>query len=136
LKDIQILSEIKRAEPLQRIAAVIIDGILINLLSVLLFILPFGDYLIFTFQLLYWLVRDALPFWGGKSMGKKLIGIRVVREGDSSPITDDYGTSLVRNVPLFIPLFQIIDALMVFSEDRKRFGDRWAKTLVIIDKTS
>jgi uncharacterized RDD family membrane protein YckC len=134
LEDHSIPPSVSKAEPLPRIAAALIDGILINIITFLFYVFPYGDYIAYSLQLLFWLTRDALPFLDGKSLGKKLIGLRVVRESDLSPITDDYGTSLVRMVPLFIPLFQIIDALMVFSHDRRRFGDRWAKTVVIADR--
>jgi uncharacterized RDD family membrane protein YckC len=125
---------ITRAEPMQRIAAALIDAFIISICSFILYIFPYGHYMAYTLQMVYWLTRDALPFLDGKSIGKKLIGLRVVRDHDFTPITDDYGASLIRMVTLFIPLFQIIDALMIFSQDRKRFGDRWAKTIVIIDK--
>jgi uncharacterized RDD family membrane protein YckC len=132
--EIQNSAPVIKAEPLPRIVAAFIDGIIISILSFMLYVFPYGDYIAYSIQLAYWLTRDALPFLKGKSIGKKLIGLRVVREKDLTPITDDYGASLVRMVPLFVPLFQIIDALMIFSQDRKRFGDRWAKTIVIIDK--
>lgn len=83
----------------------------------------------------YLLVKDALPatggFLGGQSIGKKLMGIKVIKEDTGASIVGDYGTAIVRQVSLLIPLFGIIDALMVFSDEKKRFGDKWAKTIVV-----
>jgi hypothetical protein len=40
-------------------------------------------------------------------------------------------TSILRQISLCIPLFNLVDALMVFSEERRRFGDKWANTRVV-----
>lgn len=83
----------------------------------------------------YLLTKDALPemggFLGGQSVGKKLMGIKAIKEDTGGSLVGDYGTAITRQVPLLIPLFGLIDALMVFSDDRKRFGDKWAKTIVV-----
>jgi uncharacterized RDD family membrane protein YckC len=57
--------------------------------------------------------------------------IKVVKEDTGDMITSDWGTAIIRSVSLIIPLFNIVDALMVFSSDRRRFGDKWAKTVVV-----
>ena len=83
----------------------------------------------------YLLTKDALPetagFLGGQSVGKKLMGIKAIKEDSGASLAGDYGTAITRQIPLLIPLFGLVDALMVFSDDRKRFGDKWAKTIVI-----
>ncbi|RYC69421.1 MULTISPECIES: RDD family protein [Spirosoma] len=87
------------------------------------------------FALVYFLVKDALPevggFLGGQSIGKKLMGIKAVREDTGAGLLGDYGTAITRQVSLMIPVFNIIDALMVLSDEKKRFGDKWAKTIVV-----
>jgi uncharacterized RDD family membrane protein YckC len=83
--------------------------------------------------IVYGLTKDALPFLEGQSIGKKAMKIRVLRDADETPITNDYGAAIIRVIPGWIPLFNIVDALMVFSSDRKRFGDQWAKTKVVVD---
>lgn len=85
--------------------------------------------------LAYLLTRDAWPILGGQSIGKKAMSIRVVKVGTEAPITRDYLTAIIRQVSLFIPVFNLVDACMVFSESRRRFGDRWADTAVV-DETS
>jgi len=83
----------------------------------------------------YIFTRDALPevggFLGGQSIGKKLMNIKVIKEDTGATILGDYGSAIIRQVSLAIPLFGIVDALMVFSAEKQRFGDKWAKTMVV-----
>ena len=109
--------------PSARLAASIIDGVLQGVLT----LIPFG----LVAAIAYGLIKDALPFLNGQSIGKRAMGIRAVRVTDGSPITNDYATALVRQISLYIPIFDIVDMLMVFSSDHRRFGDRWAGTIVV-----
>lgn len=81
--------------------------------------------------ILYTFTKDALPFLGGQSIGKKAMGIRVVSQETGRPIKGDYGAAITRQISLFIPFFNLVDACMVFSADGRRFGDKWAKTVVV-----
>ncbi len=81
--------------------------------------------------ILYIWTKDALPFLGGQSVGKKVMGLRVVHMETGKPIKGDYGTAITRQLSLAIPFFNIADACMVLSSDRRRFGDKWAKTIVV-----
>lgn len=74
--------------------------------------------------------------WDGYTVGKKLFGIKVVKE-DGSPC--DFGAAFVRN------LLEIIDGLfyylvgfivMAMSDKRQRIGDRLAGTVVVRDTPS
>jgi uncharacterized RDD family membrane protein YckC len=73
----------------------------------------------------------------GQTIGKKLLGIKVVRV-DGSPV------SLVRVffvryvcntfltlIPLFGSLYSLVDCLMIFGESRRTVHDRIADTIVI-----
>lgn len=113
------------ATPTDRILAGLIDWLIIGLLSITGFgaILGIG----------YLLTKESLPLFDGQSIGKRLIGIRVVDNDSYKSIKNQYEKSLIRNITLLIPVFQFIDAFMIFSSDRKRFGDQWAKTIVIKD---
>jgi uncharacterized RDD family membrane protein YckC len=82
----------------------------------------------------YILLRDALPFLDGQSVGKKVMKTSSVYQDSGAPITNDYKTSFLRSILLSIPFLGLIDALFIFSGDHKRLGDRIAKTLVIYDK--
>ena len=56
------------------------------------------------------------------------------RTPTGAPITNDYRTSILRNLLLFIPIVSLIDALFIFGGQYKRLGDKMAKTMVIYDK--
>jgi uncharacterized RDD family membrane protein YckC len=81
--------------------------------------------------ILYYFTKDALPFLGGQSIGKKVLGIRVVSAETGKPIKGSYAAAITRQLSLTIPFFGFVDACMVLSADRRRFGDKWAKTVVI-----
>jgi uncharacterized RDD family membrane protein YckC len=113
------------ATPADRILAALIDWLIIALLSAT----GFGAIL----GIAYLLTKESLPVFEGQSIGKKLLRIKVVDNDTYLPIKNVYEKSLIRNITLLIPVFQFIDAFMIFSSDRKRFGDQWAKTIVIKD---
>jgi uncharacterized RDD family membrane protein YckC len=113
------------ATPLDRLLAALIDWLIIALFSATGFGAIIG--------IAYLLTKESLPIFEGQSIGKKLLRIKVVDSDTYLPIRNVYEKSLIRNITLLIPVFQFIDALMIFSTDRKRFGDQWAKTIVIKD---
>ncbi|HVL69776.1 MAG TPA: RDD family protein [Vicinamibacterales bacterium] len=112
------------ASPGSRLAAYLIDVVLATVVVVI----PIVGILV---AIAYALIKDALPFLNGQSIGKRAMGIRVVKEATGDRLTGDYGAAIVRQVALMIPIFNFIDALMVLRADHKRFGDQWAKTIVV-----
>ncbi|MBV8724003.1 MAG: RDD family protein [Candidatus Eremiobacteraeota bacterium] len=80
----------------------------------------------------YFIVFEAL--WNGQTPGKRLLGIRVVRDG-GYPI--DFGASLIRNLirvgeaTLGYYLLSMVSALL--SSENKRLGDLAAGTIVVRD---
>lgn len=121
----------------KRIGAVIIDGIVCFLTFVLLAPIFFGGGgPLFTLFLLplgifvgYGLLLEG--FWNGQTVGKKILGIRVVRE-DGGPIGVE--ESVVRNLGRFVDgLFYYLVGIYFISrsEMRQRWGDRLAGTLVV-----
>jgi uncharacterized RDD family membrane protein YckC len=79
----------------------------------------------------YFLLRDALPFLDGQSIGKKIVGLRAVDEHGAA-LTGNYGPSVVRNVVLWIPFFPIVELIVLLTnKDLLRLGDQWAKTRVV-----
>ncbi|HEY5339946.1 MAG TPA: RDD family protein [Candidatus Aquilonibacter sp.] len=80
----------------------------------------------------YFILFESL--WNGQTPGKKLLGIRVVRDG-GYPL--DWAASLVRNlirVGEMIAGFYIVSAFAaVFSPQNKRLGDLAAGTIVVRD---
>jgi len=85
----------------------------------------------------YMLTRDALPFMEGHSLGKRIMKIKAVTL-DGKSLSGDWGTSILRNVLLAIPLVGLIEVVVLFVRKDKipirRLGDEWAKTKVIVAK--
>lgn len=87
---------------------------------------------LFTIFFGYFILFEA--FWNGQTPGKKLLGIRVVRDG-GYPV--DFGASLIRNLirvgeqTLGYYILAAISALI--SPENKRLGDLAAGTIVVRD---
>jgi uncharacterized RDD family membrane protein YckC len=81
-----------------------------------------------------WLVALALLVVGlllrdgyrGRSFGKQLLGLRVMTPGGQGC---GYGRSVIRNIPLIVPLWNVVEAVLVVA-GRARTGDRLARTQV------
>jgi uncharacterized RDD family membrane protein YckC len=86
---------------------------------------PLGVFLIFFG---YHLFQEWL--WNGRSVGKLILGIRVVRQ-DGQPIGfwEALGRNLLRVVDVYVSGVGLI--CMLFNAQEKRFGDFLAGTLVI-----
>lgn len=108
----------------QRLGAVVLDGFVGGIPV----IIPIIGWL---WAIVYACTKDALPFFGGQSLGKKVLGIRVIDARTGKPIKGEFGTAIIRQLSLMIPLFGLVDACMVFSSERQRFGDKWAHTMVV-----
>jgi uncharacterized RDD family membrane protein YckC len=107
-----------------RIVAYLIDAILASVLS-------FVPYIGIVLVIGYFLTRDALPFLDGQSVGKKVMKIRAVTE-DGAPLTNNWGASIIRNIALIIPLFPLVELIVLLTNAKKqRLGDQWAKTRVV-----
>ena len=92
--------------------------------------ISFEDLLSRNEGLLYLLLNTFLLHkdgFRGRSLGKLLMGIRVV--DDTTGELGGFKASVKRNLPLFIPFVPLIAAFQL----RKgyRIGDRWANTRVI-----
>jgi uncharacterized RDD family membrane protein YckC len=136
--------ELVRADSGKRIAAALLDG-------VPAYVIAFVPYIGGLISAAYLALRDGLPLSpeGGQSIGKKLLQLRAVRMPDGAPC--DYGTSLLRNLPLIVPallmirpgigwvlgsvvwlgVFVVEVLLVIADENGQRIGDRLAKTAVI-----
>lgn len=114
-----------------RIVAYLIDGVIVGILAGAIGAITgnIGDSWIG--QIIggvYMLVRDALPFLDGQSVGKKVMKIRVVtQDGDS--ISNNWAASAIRMIPLYIPLLNLYELYKFFTG--QRLGDDWAKTRVV-----
>jgi uncharacterized RDD family membrane protein YckC len=87
-----------------------------------LFLVFFGYFILFE------------GFWNGQTPGKKLLGIRVVRDG-GYPI--DLGGSFIRNLvrigEVALAFYAISAIASLFSSENKRLGDMAAGTIVVRD---
>lgn len=135
-----MLQEIKKAGPLLRSVAKAIDFILIAAVAELV---PKAG---FFAGLLYLLISDGL--FEGKSIGKKLVRLKVVSLKDNSPCS--IRESILRNlifavglslwqIPLvgwvFLALIIAFELVVIIgSKDSMRLGDEVAKTVVIDEK--
>lgn len=141
---------LSKAALLNRVIAKAIDFIIVG---ALLEIIPTVGYFA---GLVYLLIADGLI--EGKSVGKWLIGLRVVLKDSDPVVSCGFKESILRNI-LFvavyllfgllrgIPLigwilsFVVITVIVLFeylimfgSEDGRRFGDEIAKTFVIEER--
>ena len=129
--------ELKRASLLLRIFAKVLDFILIAAAAE---VVPKAG---FYAGLLYLLISDGL--FDGRSVGKLLIGLRVVSITSHEPCS--MKESIVRNAPLgaglllyklpwigwiFIVLVSLVEFLILLgSKNGMRLGDELAKTSVV-----
>jgi uncharacterized RDD family membrane protein YckC len=129
-----------KAELLNRFIAKFIDLLIVGALLKLL--PPVG----FLAGLTYLLIGDGL--FDGKSIGKKIIGLRVILTENNRRCS--YRESIIRNLPLGIgyllfsipwigwifPLiiFAFEGLLVIGSENGTRLGDEIAKTQVLDDR--
>jgi len=97
-------------------------AVMIALLIILVFLIFFGYFIFFE------------AWWNGQTPGKRLLGIRVVRDG-GYPL--DLGSAVLRN------LIRVVEALLVYmpsaisalvSSQNKRLGDFAAGTIVVRDR--
>lgn len=78
----------------------------------------------------YFLCKDAFPFFNSQSIGKKLLQIKVVNAKTQQSLQGDYSASIFRSVTLLIPGLNLIELVLLCS-NRVRLGDKWAGTIVI-----
>jgi uncharacterized RDD family membrane protein YckC len=87
-------------------------------------------FIIFTIFYGYFILFEA--FWGGQTPGKKLLGLRVVRDG-GYPL--DFGGAFLRNLIRIaeqILGFYVLSAISsLASPENKRLGDYAAGTIVV-----
>jgi uncharacterized RDD family membrane protein YckC len=122
---------------LLRIAAFLVDALSIAIVLILpASIISYG--MTWTtspkgIQLVWWAALGvlilAMLFRDGfrrRSIGKQLLGLRLLTpRGEGC----GYGRSLVRNLPLIVPLWNVLEVLLVLA-GRARTGDRLARTTV------
>ena len=130
-----IAQSVDVASRLQRVAAQFLDGLVAGAPAIAAFLFMFllprtGFALMLVAALLgalYTLFADGLE--GGQSIGKRLVGIRVISLETGAPCT--FGQSFVRNLLLMI--LGPIDWIFILGERHQRLGDQAAGTIVVLD---
>jgi uncharacterized RDD family membrane protein YckC len=123
---------------LLRIAAFLVDALSISLIlilpsSILSYAMAWigGDmkaiqlvwFVALGILMLAMLLRDG---YKGRSLGKHLLGLRLVTpRGEGC----GFGRSIIRNVPLVVPGWNVIETILVLA-GKPRTGDRIARTVV------
>lgn len=133
--------QVKTAEVSQRIIAYVIDGallmgvcIVISILGTIVGHIPVLGLIVNMLLMLcmmivswgYCFLKDGL--YDGRSIGKKIIGLRVVTDSGQQCSWID---SLKRNLLMLISPVELI--VLLTSKDGKRLGDQWACTKVIAE---
>jgi uncharacterized RDD family membrane protein YckC len=87
--------------------------------------------LAFLGLLIYQLVLLAKQ---GQTLGKKWLGIRIVRnDGSPASFGRTFGLRMLLNGLIgFIPLYGLVDILFIFAEDRRCLHDKLADTKVVV----
>ena len=123
-----------------RFWAVLIDNIIVFVFVFIMLMLPIrivsegliGDLAVLLIFIGYFGYFTLLEGNGGQTLGKKILGIKVVKE-DGTPC--DFRSALIRNILRCIdvlPIYYIIALIsMAQSVKTQRLGDRAAKTIVI-----
>lgn len=82
------------------------------------------EYAFLPLWVLYALFKDS---FGGQSIGKRVVGIRVVNNATEKPCS--YMKSFIRNIVL---IFGIFDQAFLFTKEKRRLGDVIANTRVVL----
>lgn len=123
----------------RRTLAFLIDALMLLVAASIIFALPgtaFYDdhpaaagvifFLVATAAFNYFAVCEWK--WGGRTVGKKALGIRVIGEDGESP---GFGAASMRNLMRLVDVFLIGPVLIGGSERRQRLGDQAAHTVVV-----
>jgi uncharacterized RDD family membrane protein YckC len=106
--------------PSHRAASAAARSIAIALIVGIVFLVFFGYFILFE------------AFWNGQTPGKKLLGIRVIRDG-GYPI--DFGAAAIRNLirvgEAAVGFYALSAAASILSPENKRLGDLAAGTIVV-----
>jgi uncharacterized RDD family membrane protein YckC len=123
---------------LLRIAAFLVDAVSMSIIlilpaSIISYILAWLGGAVQGIAIV-WMVALALLVVGlllrdgyrGRSIGKQVLGLRLLTpHGEGC----GYGRSILRNIPIVVPLWNLVEAVLVIS-GRARTGDRIARTNV------
>jgi len=123
---------------LLRIAAFLVDALTISLILILpasavSYAMAYVGGSIKTIQIVWWVALGTLIIsilfrdgFRGRSLGKQVLGLRLITPGGKRC---GYFRSILRNLPLIVPGWNLIEVVLVLA-GRSRTGDRLAATTV------
>ena len=113
----------------QRFVAILIDGLIFSIPGYILTVIGLYSLaqIVNLLSFAYALTKDSAPFFNGQSVGKKMMGIKVIHADSGTSIVNDWGAGIVRQLSLFLV---IVDPILVLI-GKDRLGDGWAKTSVV-----
>ncbi|MBV8244345.1 MAG: RDD family protein, partial [Candidatus Eremiobacteraeota bacterium] len=92
-------------------------------------------FVLFAIYFGYFILFEA--FWNGQTPGKRLLGIRVVRDrGMPLDLTSSFVRNVVRTVEFSLGFYAIAAVSTLLSSENKRLGDYAAGTIVVRDARS
>lgn len=98
------------------------DSIGYAIVAAILFLVLFGYFILFE------------AFWNGRTPGKKLLGIRVVRDGGYPlDLSGSFVRNLIRAGELALGFYAVSALAALLSPENKRLGDMAAGTIVVRD---
>lgn len=123
---------------LLRIAAFLVDALSISIIlilpaSLVSYAMAWIGGSVKVIQLVWWIALAILMLallfrdgFRGRSLGKQILGLRMLTpRGDRC----GYGRSFVRNLPLIVPVWNLVEVVLVLI-GKPRTGDRIARTTV------
>lgn len=150
---VQGAPDARLADPLTRLVAVILDGLIAMLLIIPLVLTmdrETGEY-----SVLGWVITGVLGLalivvnvfmltTRGQTIAKRLMKIRIVRFEDGrnpgfvkAVLLRSFVPGLLGNIRIAGPVFSLVDALFIFRADRRCVHDLMAGTKVVkVDKTA
>jgi uncharacterized RDD family membrane protein YckC len=85
------------------------------------------------------IVQVVMLVKNGQTIGKRMLGIRIVKLDGSNPgftnviIMRGILPGLIGGIPMVGPVFSLIDVLLIFREDHRCVHDMLAGTIVVED---
>ena len=116
----------KLASRFKRLCAFLLDIGFLGFCHLVLFLMGFFEEFSFSEIALFWIF--GLLFMDGirGGFGKSLLSLKVIRLKDGKPAT--FKDKFIRRL---LGIFQPVDGLFAFGEERQRMADKFAKTVVV-----
>ncbi|QGH33028.1 RDD family protein [Gracilibacillus salitolerans] len=100
-----------------------LESVMLAIIIIIILLLQFGYFIFFEY------------FWGGRTIGKRLLGIRVVQEnGHNITLLSSIIRNFVRVIDMLPSAYAVGIILIFFHSKHKRLGDMTAGTIVVHER--